>query len=106
VIKRDFPNLLAANTMAFAQLTGLDFEPSMAAHEHARVMGNDTAAEELAWFRSADRADPKAWIEVALGRTDILYAARPSEEKHATLLSPYIVGAGTVWLPSRSRNWN
>ncbi|MER9300979.1 hypothetical protein NKI38_31670 [Mesorhizobium sp. M0621] len=66
------PSLIAVRLMAFAQATDLQIEPSIAFHELAHRQGNSIAHEELAWFRAADRAGAKSWIDVALGRSTTL----------------------------------
>lgn len=61
---------LAANVMAFAQCLGIQFEPSISFHEYANSVGNDSAIDELNYFRLADKPAPSTWIDLALGRKD------------------------------------
>lgn len=56
----------------FCHYLDIQIEPSIAFHEQAQSQGNAKANEELAWFRSADNADPYPWLELALGIKDRL----------------------------------
>lgn len=47
-----------------------NIEPSISFHEYAYSQGNIAANEELSLFRFADHADPRQWIDLALGRRD------------------------------------
>lgn len=78
VVERDVPTTTAIELMAFSQFTDLMIEPSIAFHELASTQGNQIAHEELGWFRAADRPNPEAWLNVALGLTDKIDAG-PSE---------------------------
>ena len=69
--------LTAARLMAFCQSVDILIEPSLAYHELAGVDGNAAAHAELAWFRSADHGQAKAWIDLALGRTTRLQSIAP-----------------------------
>jgi hypothetical protein len=62
---------LAANVMAFAQCLDIQFEPSISFHEYATSAGNESAMDELKYFRLADKPAPSIWIDLALGRKDI-----------------------------------
>lgn len=64
----DEPTQIAIEIMAFAQANNLLVEPSIAFHELAHSEGNAVAHEKLCWFRKADFAQPKSWIDLALGR--------------------------------------
>jgi len=59
---------LAAAVLAFAQCLDILIEPSIAFHELAPKHGNDTAHDELAWFRVADNGNAHHWVAAALGR--------------------------------------
>lgn len=61
---------LAAAVLAFAQCLEIQIEPSIAYHELGPAQGNAAAYEELARFRLADKSHPRAWIDLALGRSD------------------------------------
>jgi hypothetical protein len=79
----DDPTKIAASLMAFAQTMNFDIDPSIAFHELASRQGNDLAHEELKWFRAADEAQPLAWIDIALGRSDRLNAVSiPDVQSH------------------------
>lgn len=67
---------------AFCHYLDIQIEPSIAFHEQAQSQGNTRANEELAWFRSADNADPQPWLELAFGikeRLDSVLPIRDSE---------------------------
>lgn len=57
------PNITAARIMAYCLSMDFHIEPGLAFHELASKNGNQTALEELAWFRVADQSDPKVWLE-------------------------------------------
>ncbi|MBB3800635.1 hypothetical protein FHR47_000869 [Xanthomonas arboricola] len=61
---------LAAAVLAFAQCLDIQIEPSITYHELGPAQGNAAAYEELARFRLADKAHPRTWINLALGRSD------------------------------------
>ncbi len=63
---------VAAQLLAFAQYLDIEIEPSISFHELAHKAGNDLAFSELAWFRSADNANPQDVIAIALGQSDTL----------------------------------
>lgn len=65
---------------AFCHYLDIQIEPSIAFHEQAQSQGNAIANEELAWFRSADNADPYLWLELAFGIKDRLDPALPLGE--------------------------
>ena len=65
----------AAAVKAFCHYLDIQIEPSLAFHEQAQSEGNVKANEELAWFRSADNAEPAPWVELALGTSKSLKAA-------------------------------
>lgn len=48
-----------AGLLGFAHLLDIGFEPSIAYHELAHGCGNESAAEELGWFRAANNASPR-----------------------------------------------
>lgn len=62
---------------AFCHYLDIQIEPSIAFHEQAQSQGNTRANEELAWFRSADNADPQPWLELAFGIKDRLDSVLP-----------------------------
>lgn len=66
------PTQLSAELMAYAQCLNLQFEPSIAYHELAHTTDNETAYEELRWFRKGDKVQPNEWIDIALGRRTTL----------------------------------
>jgi hypothetical protein len=83
------PNALtAARLMAFCQSLDIMIEPSIAYHELAGIDGNEAAHEELAWFRSADHAHARAWIDLAMGRTTRLPPIPPPEVERRDLQYP------------------
>ena len=83
------PNALtAARLMAFCQSLDITIEPSIAYHELAGVDGNEAAHEELAWFRSADHAHARAWIDLAMGRTTRLPPIPPPDGERRDLQHP------------------
>lgn len=65
---------------AFCHYLDIQIEPSIAFHEQAQSQGNARANEELAWFRSADNADPYPWLKLAFGIKDRLDPALPLGE--------------------------
>lgn len=67
----------AIDLMAFAQAMNMMIEPSIAFHELADCQENASAQAELAWFRTADRGDARAWIALAQGRTRSIAFAPP-----------------------------
>jgi hypothetical protein len=71
----DNASRLAAGVLAFAQCLEIKVEPSVAFHELASGQSNDSANEEIAWFRAADNGVPRQWLDYALGRIDTLPAA-------------------------------
>lgn len=68
--KADDQQRMAAAVLAFAQCLNIQIEPSIAYHELGPAQGNAAAYEELARFRLADKSHPRAWIDLALGRSD------------------------------------
>lgn len=82
------PQLLAANLMALAQILDWQIDPSIAFYELAHSTDNGIAAKELSWFRVADEAQPRAWIDIALGRASALNHANPSENEDLDLAKP------------------
>lgn len=61
---------LSAALLGFSQLLEINFEPGISFHELAHRCGNESAEEELGWFRAADTAPYQDILDVALGRTD------------------------------------
>ena len=100
---------IAAALLAFAQCLDVEIEPSVAFHELAHKTGNETAWEELGWFRAADGARPHALIEVALHQTDALAGQHsPHEVPKLDLAKPikrwrrnYIIALKVVELEQR-----
>lgn len=79
---RDPATQVAVLLMAFAQATNIDIDPGLAFHELAHHTGGNDALEELAWFRTADTANVRQWIDLALERrvsVDLGSAAVPEE---------------------------
>lgn len=70
----------AAGLLAFAQCLDIEIDPSVAFHELAHSAGNETAWDELGWFRSADNARVHDVMDVALGRADQLRAPGPPHD--------------------------
>lgn len=70
----------AAGLLAFAQCLDIEIEPSVAFHELAHSAGNESAWEELRWFRAADNAKVHDVLDVALGRADALHAPGPPHD--------------------------
>ena len=68
--KADDQQRLASAVLAFAQCLDIQIEPSIAYHELGTAQGNAAAYQELARFRSADKAHPRTWINLALRRSD------------------------------------
>lgn len=64
----DDASRLAAGVLAFAQCLEIKIEPSVAFHELASGQSNDSANDEIAWFRAADNGIPRQWLDYALGR--------------------------------------
>lgn len=58
----------SAEIMALAQVFDFLIDPSISYHELAHCEGNDTAIEELFWFRHADHNQARDWINIALGK--------------------------------------
>ncbi|MNV23865.1 hypothetical protein D3C71_1149030 [compost metagenome] len=70
---------LVAGVLGFAQCLEIQIEPSIAYHELGPSQGNAAAYEELARFRLADSSEPRAWIDVALGRRSVIpYLGEPT----------------------------
>lgn len=83
--------LVAAAILAFAQCLDIKIEPSLAFHELAPNQGNDSAHDELAWFRVADNGKPQEWVDFALGHTDrILTVGKPKSIEPVDLAKPLI----------------
>lgn len=68
---------------AFCHYLDIQIEPSIAFHEQAQSQGNTRANEELAWFRSADNADPQPWLELAFGIKDRLDSVLPLRDSES-----------------------
>ena len=78
----DFPSRLALDLMAYAQAMNVNIEPGLALLELAQSTSNETANEELRWFRAADEGGrATAWIDLAVGRSATLptMLAKPNE---------------------------
>ena len=86
--RRDKPTEAAICLMAVAQVVNWDIEPSVAFHELAYRKNNDTAYQELSWFRVADKNQPQAWLNLALGRCDKLSFSEPIQEDQQDLTKP------------------
>ncbi len=87
-IRDDGPTSMAIELMAFCQAIDIQIEPSVAFHELAHREGNLTAQEELRWFRLADRENPSAWIDLALGRRDSIVLGEPPPRTDEDLAFP------------------
>ena len=74
--------------MAFAQATNIDIEPALAFQELAQVMGDEVANDELRWFRVADQGRAKAWIDLAVGRSDALPPLEAGPREQLQLARP------------------
>ena len=70
---------IVAAITAFAHFFDIMMEPSIAFHELAPREGNESALEELSWFRAADHGDKYDWLEIAAGRRDRL--SQPGEPR-------------------------
>jgi hypothetical protein len=84
----DGPTQTAVDLMALAQAMNLDIEPSIAFHELAHHDGNSSANEELRWFRAANHGQAKAWIDLALGRSNRLTMTEPPPSTDFDLAKP------------------
>jgi hypothetical protein len=84
----DGPTQTAVDLMALAQAMNFDVEPSIAFHELAHRDGNPIANEELRWFRAADNGQAKAWIDLALGRSNQLTLIEPGPSTNFDLATP------------------
>lgn len=69
IARPDDPTAVAIKLMAYCQCLNVQIEPSIAFHELAVHVGNERALDELAWFRAADKANPLAWVDLAVGRS-------------------------------------
>ncbi|MFQ2049226.1 hypothetical protein ACK34J_09795 [Aeromonas veronii] len=79
----------AAAILAFAQCLDIDIEPSIAFHEMAFNEGNQSALEELAWFRVADNGNPHEWVAVGLEQLDRIHTVGiPSTVEYMDLAKP------------------
>lgn len=63
---------LAAACATFCILAGILIEPNIALYEYASSRGNLAAHSDYRHFRIADNADPMAFLNIALARTDRL----------------------------------
>lgn len=68
--RQDYPATVTMNVMAFAQSVDIDIELGLAFHELAHSQGNLQALEELAWFRTADQAAARQWIDLAQNKVE------------------------------------
>jgi hypothetical protein len=84
------PEFLAANLMALAQVVEWQIDPSIAFHELAHRKDNATASEELSWFCAANKSQPRAWIEIALGRSLALDQMAPIEVNEVDWAEPLL----------------
>lgn len=84
----DGPTQAAVDLMALAQALNFNIEPAIAFHELAHRDGNAIANEELRWFRAADHGQARAWIDLALERTDRLTAIKPGPPTDFDLAAP------------------
>ena len=69
---RDVPTQLAADFMALCQCLNITIEPSISFHEFASTEGNQAAIDELGWFRAADHDQAPAWVDLAMGRANLI----------------------------------
>jgi len=86
--REDPPTRLAVDLMAFSQALNVGIEPAPALHELAQNMGNDVANETLRWFRAADTGRARQWIDLAMGRTDVLPAVEVQQFDPVPLAQP------------------
>jgi hypothetical protein len=84
----DGPTQIAIDVMALSQAMNFDIEPLIAFHELAHRDGNASANEELRWFRAADHGQAKAWIQLALDRSDRLATIEPGPPTDLDLAEP------------------
>jgi hypothetical protein len=84
----DGPTQIAIDLMALSQAMNFEIEPAIAFHELAHRDGNAVAKEELRWFRAADHGQAKAWIQLALGRSDRLALIEPGPLTDLDLAAP------------------
>lgn len=82
------PTQIAIDLMALSQAMDFEIEPAIAFHELAHRDGNAAANEELRWFRAADHGQAKAWIQLALGRSDRLAMIEPGPPTDLDLAAP------------------
>lgn len=70
--KIDKTSETAIRLMAFSQAVDWGIDPGLAFHELAQMQGNEAAWDELAWFRTADRNKVQHWLDLGLGRTEMV----------------------------------
>jgi hypothetical protein len=73
--------VFAASLMALAQSVDWMIDPTLAYCELAHRVDNETALDELAWFRVADDARARVWIDLALGRVDEFQFPNPADRE-------------------------
>lgn len=80
----------AAAVMAFAQCTDFLIEPTLAFYEIQSIASPEEINAEISDFYTAEEADPQAWADIALGRSNRLSlppleARRPRKSFDLTL---------------------
>ncbi|NKJ02682.1 hypothetical protein [Novosphingobium sp. SG707] len=86
---RDHPMDIAILLMAFAQAVNFNIEPGLAFHELAQRESNQSALDELRWFRTADTGGyAREWIDLALDRKTTIAIVEASAEKDVKLTAP------------------
>jgi hypothetical protein len=84
----DQPTRIAVNLMAFCQCMNIHIEPSIAFHEVASHVPNSQALIELGWFRAADKANPIAWVDLAMDRSKKPISQKPEHVDAVDLTFP------------------
>ena len=84
----DTPSRLAVDLMALCQAMDLQIEPSIAFHELASTRGDAVAHEKLAWFRTADRNASRQWLDLAMGRRQLVDLGRQAALSAENLAFP------------------
>lgn len=86
---RDHPTDIAVLLMAFAQAVNFDIEPGLAFHELAQRENNQSALDELRWFRTADTGGhAREWIDLALDHKTSIAIGEASAEETVNLAAP------------------
>lgn len=86
---RDHPTDIAVLLMAFAQAVNFNIEPGLAFHELAQRENNQTALDELRWFRTADTGGyAREWIDLALDYKTSIAIKEALAEEAVNLTAP------------------